>query len=412
MTSFLGVPVRIRGTVFGNLYLTEKQGAVPFTAQDEQLVGALASAAGFVIENARAYGLSERRRQWLEASAELIEALQPPVELDRALHAITETSRSVSGARATAVLNAGEQADAEPLSVSCDPGDRTAVEAALRQVAAEVDLAGSERVELPVGGYDARVNPLRAQLARSGALVALFDVSPGAADVELGELLSSLADQAGLALDRAQAVVDREELAVISDRERIARDLHDVVIQRLFATGLQLETVASVADDAQVQARLDRVVDDLDITIKAIRGTIFELEQPHAGSLRAEIRGLVREYVPVLGFSPVVVTSGPLDSVVPDEVRAHLLPVLREAVSNVARHALADSAHVEVQATDGELRLTVTDDGIGLADDRQESGLRNVRRRAAALGGSLELARNVAPGTTLVWRVPLPAPAG
>src|SRR6185436_5249764 len=101
MDTFLGVPVRIRGTVFGNLYLTEKRNGAEFTEKDEQLVESLARAAGFVIENARAYGLSERRRQWLEASAELTEALQPPVQLDRALHAIAETSRSVSGARAT-----------------------------------------------------------------------------------------------------------------------------------------------------------------------------------------------------------------------------------------------------------------------------------------------------------------------
>jgi signal transduction histidine kinase len=408
MTSFLGVPVRIRGTVFGNLYLTEKQGGDAFTDQDEQLVEALARAAGFVIENARAYGLSERRRQWLEASAELTEALQPPVQLDRALLAITETSRAVSGARATAVLGPEPGTDVEPLTVSCDPLDATAVDAALRQVAAAIDLTASERSDLTVGGLAATVIPLRAHLAKAGVLVALFDATPGT-DVEQGELLSSLADQAGLALDRAQAVADREELAVISDRERIARDLHDVVIQRLFATGLQLQGVASLTGDGEVRARLDRAVDDLDVTIKAIRGTIFELQHPGADSLRAEIRELVREYVPVLGFSPVVVTSGPLDTVVPAEVREQLMPVLREAVSNVARHALADSAHIEVRADHGELLLTVVDDGIGVSDERLESGLRNVRRRAAELGGSVELARNVARGTTLVWRVPLPA---
>ncbi len=235
--------------------------------------------------------------------------------------------------------------------------------------------------------------PLRAHLARAGALVALFDPVP-APEVEERELLASFADQAGLALDRAQAIVERGELAVISDRERIARDLHDVVIQRLFATGLQLQGVASLASDPAIEARLERAVDDLDLTIKSIRGTIFELQHRQSDSLRAEIRSLVREYVPVLGFAPTVLTSGPVDSAVPSQVREQLLPVLREAVSNVARHALADHAQVEVHVSDQDLRLTVVDDGIGLAEERTESGLRNVRRRAAELGGTVEVTRN------------------
>ena len=241
--------------------------------------------------------------------------------------------------------------------------------------------------------------------------MALFDPVPTALAVEDRELLASFADQAGLALDRAQAIVDREEAAVISDRERIARDLHDVVIQRLFATGLQIQGIASLAGASEIGSRLDQAVDDLDLTIKAIRGTIFELQHRQSDSLRAEIRGLVREYVPVLGFAPVVLTSGPIDSAVPAGIREQLLPVLREAVSNVARHALADEAHIEVSVSEHELCLSVTDDGIGLADDRTESGLRNVRRRAAGLGGSVELTRNQPRGTTLVWRVPLAAAA-
>lgn len=407
MTTFLGVPVRIRGTVFGNLYLTEKRGGVPFTPQDEQLVEALARAAGFVIENARSYGISERRRQWLEASAELTEALQPPVDLDRALGAITETARSVSGARATALLSLAESEEAV-LEVSCDPADAEMVDAALSKVTRAYDRSTTNPVGLVADGLSATVIPLRAHITQAGALVALFDSAPDSG-AEEGELLASFADQAGLALDRAQAVSDRQELAVISDRERIARDLHDVVIQRLFATGLQLQGIASLAADPELATRLDLAVDDLDTTIKAIRGTIFELQNRRSGSLRAEIRNLVREYAPVLGFSPVVVTTGPIDTAVPSRVREQMLPVLREAVSNVARHALADQAQVEVHVSESELTLSVTDDGIGLAEDRAESGLRNARRRAADLGGSLELKRNATRGTTLVWRVPLRA---
>jgi signal transduction histidine kinase len=267
-------------------------------------------------------------------------------------------------------------------------------------------------VELAVEGFAATVVPLRAHLARAGALVAMFDPSPSHPDVEEREFLAAFADQAGLALDRAQAVADREELAVISDRERIARDLHDVVIQRLFATGLQLQGLAALAGSADLSRRIDRAVDDLDVTIKAIRGTIFELQHRQSDSLRAEIRDLVREYVPVLGFTPAIVTSGPIDTAVPQPVREHLMPVLREAVSNMARHSLSDQAHVEVDVTDEELCLTVTDHGVGLSEERRESGLGNVRRRAESLGGSMDLRPTEPRGTTLVWRVPLRPPTG
>ena len=156
-----------------------------------------------------------------------------------------------------------------------------------------------------------------------------------------------------------------------------------------------------------MSSRLEQAVNDLDLTIRDIRGTIFELQNRRSTSLRQEIRTLVREYVPILGFAPTIRTLGPLDTAVPDEVRTHLLPVLREAVSNVARHALADQAEVEVEVRDRELVLTVADDGTGVPPARAESGLRNARRRASGLGGSMELAPNQPRGTILTWRVPL-----
>ncbi len=403
MTTFLGAPVRIRGTVFGNLYLTEKAGGIEFTEQDELLVGALASAAGFVIENARAYGLSERRRQWLEASASLADALQPPVDLERALRLITQAARSVSGATATAVLSYRYDT---ARTVTADPDDHERVDSALDEVSALPD-SGLDIKTVDLEAMTALVIPLRAHLADHAALVALFEAGLAPQDVEERELLASFADQAALALDRAQALADREELAVISDRERIARDLHDVVIQRLFATGLQLQGAALVATGPDITERLDRAVTDLDQTIKDIRGTIFELQQPRSGSLRAQLRALAREYVPVLGYSPTVRTSGPLDTVVPDLVREQLLPVLREALSNLARHAQASHAEVAVLVRADELRLSVLDDGVGLASDPIESGLRNARRRAATLGGTLELEDRDPRGTSFTWRVPL-----
>ena len=405
MTTFLGVPVRIRGTVFGNLYLTEKAGGTAFTEQDELLVRGLATAAGFVIENARAYGLSERRRQWLEASAQLADALQPPIEIETALRLITQTVRSVSGAVAAAVVSFD---DGRERIVSAYPGDAERVTRALDRATATVRRTDVEQVvELRTNGLNAVAIPLRAHLAERGCLVALFERDLAPRDFEERELLVSFADQAALALDRVAAFADREELAVISDRERIARDLHDSVIQRLFATGLQLQGTAMLASSPEVVGRLEQAVADLDLTIRDIRGTIFELQHRPAGSLRTEIHAIVREYVPVLGFTPAVRMSGPVDTRVSDTVRDQLLPVLREAVSNVARHAMAHHVAVELHAVDHELRLVVSDDGAGLPENAAESGLDDARRRASSLGGTLDLAPHQPRGTRFIWRVPL-----
>lgn len=400
MTTFLGMPVRIRGTVFGNIYLTEKRNGQPFTETDEQLVEALARTAGFVVGNARAYAQSERRRQWLEAAADLGEALQPPVDMDLALHRIVTIARSVSGARAVAVWSSdGPEHDTVVGGVDTD---------AMAAVRARTQpAAGGQVVTTPVGETTAVVVPLRSHLSPAHALVAFAEHDATLLDVEERELFAAFADQAALSLDRAQALADRAELAVISDRERIARDLHDIVIQRLFATGLQLQGVAALAGSPAVSERIDAAVTDLDATIKAIRGTIFELQDRKVDSLRAEVRSLVKEYVPVLGFTPGVRTSGPIDSAVSPEVGQQLLAVLREAISNVARHALADRADIDVVLAGEILELRVVDDGIGVPGEVHESGLRNARRRAQDLGGSLEISPGQERGTRLIWRVPI-----
>lgn len=406
MSSFLGVPVRIRGTVFGNLYLTEKAGGGSFSHRDEELVLALASAAGFVIDNARAYLLSERRRQWLEAAAELNEALQPPIAIEHALRRFTRAARALSGAAATAVVRV---TDAGAALVTADGPAEDRLPALLPRIAA---LLASEQVHDRVGGfvadeYEAVVVPLRAHFAVPSALVALFPEGSRIADVEERELIGSFADQAALALDRAQAIEDREELAVVSDRDRIARDLHDLVIQRLFATGMQLQGMRGIIVNPEVGERLDKAVDDLDQTIRDIRTTIFELQHRHAGSLRSHVRALVKEYAPVLGFTPTLRILGPVDTAVSSTLAEQVLAVLREALSNVARHAIADQAQVEIAVTGTELTLTVTDDGTGPPTDPVESGLRNARRRASAQGGVFELRPAEPTGTEFSWRVPL-----
>ncbi|HEX6878408.1 MAG TPA: GAF domain-containing sensor histidine kinase [Nocardioidaceae bacterium] len=408
MDSFLGVPVRIRGRVFGNLYLTEKHGGGDFTEQDEKLVQALASAAGFVIENARDYNQSERRRQWLEATAQINDALQPPVRLDDALRQIAIGARRVSGASAVAVVRRSGDAGHE---IAAWDGRRSDDLVPLAR-SLEMHIANAEEeatvVVIPQGAERTVVLvPLRAHLAPDGVLLVVLDAGRGSLESDEAELLASFADQASLALDRAQAISDRQELMLVSDRDRIARDLHDLVIQRLFATGMALQSARRIAQNDEVQERIDAAVADLDVTIRDIRSTIFELQHGHELSLRADVRALVKEYVPILGFTPMVRTSGPLDTAVPPQVAEQLVAVLREALSNVARHAEADAAVVEVEARANQVMLRVADNGRGLPSDRHESGLRNARRRASDNGGSLRLYPEEPHGTVLEWTVPL-----
>jgi signal transduction histidine kinase len=407
MDSFLGVPVRVRGNVFGNLYLTEKAGGRQFTEQDEVLVDSLAKAAGFVIENARAFAQSERRRLWLEASAHVNEALTPPVRIGDALQQITITARRISGAAAVAVV---QRVDDQQHTVSAGDGaNADRLLQTVQQLEAQIDRAEVDEdvVIVPEGERTVVLVPFRTHLARNGVLMVVLAGRGGTLEAEEAQLLASFADQASLALDRAQAISDRQELMLVSDRDRIARDLHDLVIQRLFATGLQLQGARRNAVSDEVRERIDAAVADLDVTIRDIRSTIFELRHAHELSFRADLLGIVKEYVPVLGFTPALRTDGPVDSAVAPEVAAQVLAVLREALSNVARHAEADQASVEVEVEARGLVLRVSDNGRGLPEERHESGLRNVRRRAHELGGALRTRQAQPNGTVLEWTVPL-----
>jgi signal transduction histidine kinase len=414
MHSFLGVPVRIRDQVFGNLYLAEKRGAPEFTDDDEEIMVALAAAAGAAIENARLYALAQRRQQWLAATAEVITAVAGTTDRDAALSVVVRRAREVAEAALVAVLLHDEVADTLTVSAvdSLEPIDGiagavipvrgSAFEAALdnqQQIALEhVGKAASWPVELP---------SLRAWVAPFGGAqgVLLVAYSGDARDEDELPLLSFFAGQAAIAMEREQARVDREQLLVLSDRERIARDLHDVVIQRLFATGLQLQTVAGLAPRPEVAARVNQAVDALDVTIRDIRSAIFELRAPAAESLRSHLREMVEEAAGSLGFRPVLHLDGPIDHGVPTEVRGDLLAVVREALSNVVRHARASAVDIVVATGNGRLTVVVRDDGSGGA--RESSGLKNLRGRAEQYGGRFVLESEKGSGTQLTWAIPL-----
>ncbi|HEX2038259.1 MAG TPA: GAF domain-containing sensor histidine kinase [Acidimicrobiales bacterium] len=230
------------------------------------------------------------------------------------------------------------------------------------------------------------------------------------------ELVVGLSLAAGMAVENARLHERVRELALLEDRERIARDLHDTVVQRLFATGLSLQGAARLSQRPEVTSRIQEAVEDLDATVKQIRSAIFGLEGPRAGAggARAQVLALTAEAAGALGFEPHVTFDGPIDATATDEVRKHLLATLREALSNVARHAHATRVDVRVSVGDSELVLFVADDGVGMAPDDDATtgggrGRRNMAERAAALGGSFSLALGERGGTVLTWRVPVKA---
>ena len=224
------------------------------------------------------------------------------------------------------------------------------------------------------------------------------------------ELVVGLAAAAGVAIENARLHTKLHELGLVEDRERIARDLHDTVIQRLFATGMSLQgTARLVASDPRTAVqRIEAAVNDLDLTVRHIRTAIFGLEEsrPLHHGLREQILALAREAAVSLGFEPRVLLDGPLDTGVDERLNPELLATLREALSNVARHAKASHVDVEV-VVGGEVCLRVADDGIGLSDEPGNGyGLRNMEARAARLGGTLTFASNTPSGTIVEWRVP------
>jgi signal transduction histidine kinase len=228
------------------------------------------------------------------------------------------------------------------------------------------------------------------------------------------ELVVGLAAAAGVAIENARLLARVQELALLEDRERIARDLHDSVIQRLFATGLSLQGAAGLirSDPATAIDRVEAAVDDLDVTVKQIRSAIFALEPLSRGTrsaVRSQVLDLVRDSGPALGFEPTVLFDGPVDSSTPDGLAADLLATLREALSNVARHARASRVDVTLAVDDAELVLRVTDDGVGppAADQTRGHGLDNMAARAADRGGSFAIRPAGASGTVVEWRVPV-----
>jgi len=423
MRSFLGVPVRVRDSVYGNLYLTEKAGGGEFTAADEAVVQALASAAGIAVQNADLFEQTRLRQQWLEASAEIRSELLSGATDDDALNLIAQRAMELTGSDA-ALIVLGPDPESGDFTVRghCGP-DRAALvgrriggdDPLLREVldsraavlapSSGTLLGGAETAEY---GPTVAV-PLRSQEVVNGVLVA-FRLPRGSPFLP-GEvpLLTSFADQATLAMELGEKNRALRKLDVLADRDRIARDLHDHVIQRLFASGMQLQGTIRRSTDPEVRDRLAHVVDELDTTVRELRTAIFDLQtagEGPAGGLGRRLLDTAAEAAAGSGMAPSVRISGPIDSLVPPEVGTHAVAVVREAVSNVVRHAEASRVTVTVEAGQ-DFQIEVVDDGVGFDPDAARSGLHNLEQRARECGGECSVSPATVRGTRLSWRVPL-----
>ncbi|MFC1431175.1 GAF domain-containing protein [Streptacidiphilus sp. N1-3] len=437
MRSFLSVPIRVRDEVFGNLYVTEKRGPATFTAEDQQVMEALAAAAGVAIENARLYEEGRRRERWIAGAGEVTTAMLTSDDAHAALSIAAEQVRDLAGAALGMILLptgdgglrvshavgraaefvSGEYVPASDQVARLLQGDSVIIE----------DMGGDGRTASWIARAfgPSMALPMKSAGRILGAVAAWRESGKPSFTEAERELAEAFASQAALALRLAEGQRDQQRLAVYQDRDRIARDLHDLVIQRLFATGMMMESAARQAQAHEVRARISGAVDELDATIQEVRTTIYALQHDDTpdggGDLRSKVLREVSQAAGPLGFKPSVVFSGPVDSMVGEGLGRHLLAALREALSNAARHARATAVAVVVDTTahiaesgrptmarsallrpeddlERALReagagrpavlLTVTDDGVGIPAEGRRSGLRNLAERAASLGGT------------------------
>ncbi|MGB8649565.1 MAG: GAF domain-containing sensor histidine kinase [Mycobacteriales bacterium] len=406
MRTFLGVPVRVRSAVFGNLYLTEKRGGEEFTEDDETVVIALAAAAGIAIQNARLYDESRRRGAWIEAGREISTSLLSGTEPEDVIALVVDRVRDLVEADVTFVaLPRGDGLHLEAVS----GGDGAALLQELSGPLSKVVATGSPQ-DLATDSLVGSAVPLgpRQEQQGNGVLVVLWTQRP---DPWVTVDLSSFVTQAAVAFELAERRREAERFAIIEDRDRIARDLHDLVIQRLFATGMQLQSAVRLVDQNPVEAtaRVNRAVDELDGTIRELRSTIYGLTAPLEGrpSLRSQLLEVVDAATAQLGFAPSLRLDGLLDTLATPELAEHALATLREALSNAARHAQARRVDVLVALRGNTLQVRVEDDGIGMAEDAARSGLLNLASRAEKLGGALRVTSGPGHGTRLVWQVPV-----
>jgi signal transduction histidine kinase len=426
MKTFLGVPVRIRDEIFGNLYLTEKASGADFDDEDEAVLVALAAAAGVAVENARLYDEARRQQRWLRATADTTQRLLSGAAPEEVLALVTQQALEIAGA--DLVVLALPAGNGRQLLIEHAAGARAEEAIGLVLPVAEsvsgVVLDSGKPLSLADFSNDDPVAPTAREHLQLGPAVVVPLGAPGnvrgiltvgrrPGSLPLApqavEVLVTFAAQAGIGLELAEHRKDAERFAVFEDRDRIARDLHDLVIQRLYATGMSLEGVCARIGETENGRRVSSAVEALDETIKEIRSAIFSLHARPAADeagLRTRILTEVDDATGGLGFAPSLRMAGRLDEGVPADIADHLLGALREALSNAARHSGATKVDVTVEAGP-ELVLVVRDNGKGIQETGRKSGLANLAQRAGLHGGALTVRPADGGGTELDWRLPL-----
>lgn len=422
MDSFLGMPIILRGKVFGSIYLTEKRSGPEFTDEDETILDALATSAGVAIDNAHLFEESRTRERWLTALASFNARLLSGGSIDEALDLLVTRTRDLCGASGAYVMVIDQDRDGAAV-----------VEAAAShngvRGGSRIDLSGSDLLAVvqsrrpallteqdrvaPFGGSGSvrlAALPLSTTSGVAGVLVVTRETEAWTQD-EI-TLLTSMADSAALAVEFADQQHRRRQLDVLADRDRIGRDLHDNVIQQLFATGMSLQSL--LLDESHpvpesAVGTLTQSVSQLDRTISEIRTTIFDLHT--AGddaptSLRRRLLDAIGDLTTRSALVPNVQFTGAIDTLVPPRIHPHAEAVLREGLSNALRHAGATTITVAIDAAD-HLTIRIGDDGVGMADTTRRSGLDNLARRAEQCGGSCTVLPGDTGGTELTWRVPL-----
>jgi signal transduction histidine kinase len=418
MDSFVGVPITIRDEVFGNLYLADETGS-GFSAEDEELLLALAASAAVAIDNARLYEQAKQRQRWSSASAETSAALLS-VDTEDPLAVVADTVARLTDAVVVCLLGRTADgatriedawgADAEQFRGYALPAGSgmgaTVMDSGNARLSAGVELPGA-------AGEEARSGPtMTLPIPRpDGSLGALAIVRPvgGARFAESDlEMAMEFASHAGVALQLREARHAAERLALLEDRSRIARDLHDNVIQRLFGAGLALNAVDPHRVPDDVAARIDTVTGLLDEAIAEIRRSVFALRATASDgpSARHRLLDIVDATGAAFPSPPRVLFEGDLDSVATGDLLDDLEAVVREGVANAARHARATTVTVTVAATPTEVRVEVADDGRGVEDATRSSGLANLAERARLRGGSSSLRAGATGGAVLHWGVP------
>jgi signal transduction histidine kinase len=421
MGTFLGVPIRARGEVFGRLYLTQKNNGQGFTEDDEAVVQALAGAAGIAVDNARLYEEARRRQRWLEAIGEVTAELLGASDPAEALRLIASRALELTGADYTFIAVPDDE-DTTELTVVVSAGLDSDV-----MTGRKIPIAGStlgavfaDHVPRSVPGlaFDfaegsgvnfgpALALPLGAGESISGVLLSVRALGAPSFDELQFQVGSSFADQAALALQQSVNQASLRELEVLADRDRIARDLHDHVIQRLFAIGLAMQGTHRRAKAPAVAGRLAEHIDALHYVIRDIRTAIFDLQADpdETPRLRSALHEVITELTEDAPLRTTVRMSGPVNVVSPD-LAEHAVAVLREAVSNAVRHSRAEELSVTV-SVDDDLVIDVTDNGVGIPETVARSGLHNLQQRAVDAGGHCTAERVPGGGTRLLWTVPL-----